>query len=118
MVTTGHALAAATEAAAPSMTSYLLLLLPLLLIGWMMLTQSRRTKQARAFNQSLQVGDRVVTSSGLFGTIKHLDDSSAYLEVGDGMTVRFARLAITMKQDDITQQQVPGQPQTGPAGEQ
>lgn len=95
----GPALAAADQAAGAM--NLLILLLPLLLIGWMFLTQRNRTKQMRSFSDSLAVGDQVVTSSGLFGTIAHLDDSSVHLRVADGVIVRFARQAVTMKQSDV-----------------
>ena len=75
-----------------------ILILPLLLLGWLFLTSSRRQKQARAFASALNIGDKIVTSSGLFGTIRHMDDSSAWLEVAEGVTIRVDRRAIAMKQ--------------------
>jgi preprotein translocase subunit YajC len=80
--------------------SLIILALPVLLVIWMFWSGSRRQKQLREFNSSLNVGDAVITSSGLYGTIKHLDDESAYLVVAEGMTVRFDRRAIAMKQSD------------------
>lgn len=79
-----------------------ILILPLLLLGWLFLTSSRRQKQMKAFAASLDVGDKIVTSSGLFGTIRHLDDSSGWIEVADGVTVRVDRRALSMKQTDPT----------------
>lgn len=81
-------------------SSLIILLVPLLLLAWMFWSANRRQKQMRAFSTSLAVGDAVVTSSGLYGTIKHLDDQSAYLEVADGVTVRFDRRALAMKQSE------------------
>ena len=80
--------------------SLLIFALPLLLLGWLFYTQNKRMKQVRQFSAALNVGDQVVTSSGLFGTIKHLDESSAWLEVAEGTTLRFDRRAIAMKQSD------------------
>lgn len=99
-------------------TSLIILLLPVLLIGWLFWTQSRRQKQMRAFSSALNVGDQVVTSSGIFGTVRHLDDSSAWLEVADGVTIRVDRRAVAMKQAEGTTATGPGstgtaRPQTG-----
>lgn len=80
----------------------LILALPLLLVVWMFWSQSRRMKQLRAFNDSLQVGDGVVLSSGLFGTVRHLDDSTAHLEIADGIIVKVDRRALAMKQTEVT----------------
>ena len=82
--------------------SLLIFALPLLLLGWLFFTQNKRMKQARNFSSALSVGDRVVTSSGIFGTVKHLDDTSAWLEVAEGTTIRIDRRAIAMKQADTT----------------
>ena len=80
--------------------SLLIFALPLLLLGWLFFTQNKRMKQMREFSSSLNVGDQVVTSSGMFGTVKHLDDSSAWLEIAQGTTVRGDRRAIAMTQSD------------------
>lgn len=81
-------------------SSLIILLLPLLLLAWMFWSANRRQKQMREFTTSLSVGDQVITSSGLYGTITHLDDQSAYLQVAEGMIVRFDRRAVAMKQPD------------------
>ncbi|WP_246069613.1 preprotein translocase subunit YajC [Humibacillus xanthopallidus] len=78
----------------------LIFALPLLLLGWLFWTQNKRMKQMRNFSSALNVGDQVITSSGIFGTIKHLDDSSGWLEIADGVTIRVDRRAIAMKQTD------------------
>ena len=80
--------------------SLLIFALPLLLLGWLFFTQNKRMKQMREFSSSLHVGDQVVTSSGVYGIIKHLDDATAWLEIAEGTTVRFDRRAVAMKQAD------------------
>ena len=73
----------------------LLLLLPLLLLGFLMWTQRKRSRDMQAVNASLTVGDEVMTSSGLYGRIVALDDSIATLEVAPGVNVRYDRRAVT-----------------------
>ena len=80
--------------------SLLIFALPLLLLGWLFWTQNKRMKQMRNFSSALNVGDQVITSSGMYGTIKHLDDTSGWLEIADGVTIRVDRRAIAMKQAD------------------
>ena len=78
--------------------AYVLLLgLPFLLIVWMFFTQRQRTKQVQALQESLTVGDEVVTTSGLYGTVTAIDDAVVTLAVADGVTVRFDRRAIGMR---------------------
>src|SRR6476469_8443283 len=71
--------------------SLLIFALPLLLLGWLFFTQNKRMKQMRNFSSSLDVGDRIVTSSGIYGVVTHLDDST---------TNRVDRRAIATKQSD------------------
>lgn len=84
-----------TAAASSSGTSSLLIFaLPLLLIGFMIITQRRRTKEIQRVQSSLEVGTEVMTTSGMLGRISDLDDSIATLEVSPGVLLRFNRRAI------------------------
>jgi preprotein translocase subunit YajC len=72
----------------------LIFALPVLLIGFMSITQRRRQKEAQRIQSSLSVGDEVTTTSGLLGRITDLGDKLATLEVSPGVAVRFDRRAI------------------------
>jgi preprotein translocase subunit YajC len=72
----------------------LIFALPVLLIGFMFITQRRRQKESQRLQSSLGVGDHVTTTSGLLGRITALDDEVATLEVSPGVSVRFNRRAI------------------------
>ena len=86
-------LVAATSSSGGS-SSLLIFALPVLLIGWLFITQRRRTKESQRLQSSLGVGDDVTTTSGLFGRITALDGQIATLEVSPGVNVRFNRRAI------------------------
>ena len=77
------------------------LLIPLLLIGWMMWTTSKRQKALAKFQSELSVGRRVVTTSGLFGTITALGDATASLEIAPGVVVDFDRRAVGMLAEEV-----------------
>jgi preprotein translocase subunit YajC len=72
----------------------LIFALPVLLIGFMFVTQRRRQKETQRLQSTLGVGDEVTTTSGLLGRITVLDDQIATLEVSPGVSVRFNRRAI------------------------
>jgi len=74
--------------------SLLIFALPVLLIGFMFITQRRRAKEVQRLQSSLAVGDEVTTTSGLLGRITALDDEIATLEVSPGVSIRFNRRAI------------------------
>ena len=76
-----------------------LLLLVLLLVAFFALVvrpQRARLRQAQQVRASLAVGQRVMTTSGLHGTIRGLDDTddTVLLEVAPGVQVRWATGAI------------------------
>ena len=74
----------------------------LLLLAFLMLTQRKRGREVQAFQSALSVGDAVVMTSGLYGTIVTLDDTTAVLEIAPGVQVRVDRRAIGMAQPGAT----------------
>lgn len=56
--------------------------------------QQQRTKKQKEMQDSVQVGDRVVTIGGLYGTVKSLDDDTMTLQVSDNTKIVFARAAL------------------------
>lgn len=93
---------APAQSGSSGMSTLLILALPILLLVWMFWSTSRRQRAMRSFSSSLSIGDQIVTSAGIYGTIRHLDDRSAWVEVAEGTTLRIDRRAIAMKQADST----------------
>ena len=79
----------------------LVLLLPFVLLIFIIVTQRRRAQQVQAMQASLAVGEEVVMTSGLYGTIVALDDAVVTLDVGDGQTVRYDRRAVGMRASEV-----------------
>src|SRR6476659_5197436 len=73
----------------------LVLLLPFALLIFIMVTQRRRTQQVQALQASLAVGDEVVTTSGLYGTIVSIDDAVVTLDTAARRSLLFL-LAIVL----------------------
>ena len=71
----------------------------IVLIAFMFWSQRRRQNAAAQLQESLNVGDDVCTTSGMFGRITALDDVMATLEIAPGTVVRFDRRAIATKVD-------------------
>ena len=73
--------------------------LPMLIVlGAFMFFASRRQKRAMQatidLHESLTIGDRVQTTSGLHGTITRITDATVDLEVADGVVTTWAKLAV------------------------
>lgn len=63
--------------------------------------QQRKARAQREMIQSLSVGREVQTIGGIVGHIVYLDDQYAHLEVAPGVTMTFARAAISRVLDDV-----------------
>lgn len=72
----------------------LLVLLPFLLLALMFFSQRRRAQATSRAQAALHVGDEVRTTSGLYGTLRDLDDASGHLEIAPGTVVKFDRRAL------------------------
>jgi preprotein translocase subunit YajC len=74
------------------------LIIPLLflVVLWFLLIrpQQKRQKEHQQLVRSLQVGDAVVTISGLHGEVIALTDDTVDLEVTDDVVLRFQRGSI------------------------
>ena len=57
--------------------------------------QRRQISAHRALVAGLNVGDEVITTGGIVGTIRTLDDEIVELEIAPSVVVRIARAAIT-----------------------
>jgi preprotein translocase subunit YajC len=76
-------------------------LLPIVLIAllfWVLLIrpQSKRQRELRTMQSSLEVGDEVMLTSGVFGSVRELDDEdgTVRVEIAEGVTIKVARQAI------------------------
>ncbi len=96
--------------------------LPLVLIlavGYLLLIRParRRARDASHLQSALSIGDRVMLTSGIYGTITGVVDEEASIEVASGVVVRVHRAAVAKiihdePADDVTtiQQQEAGPP--------
>ena len=54
----------------------------------------RRQKKVQEFQSGLKVGDRVITTGGIYGTISKLEEKSVHLQIADKVRIEIARAAI------------------------
>jgi preprotein translocase subunit YajC len=78
--------------------------LPLLLMGvvfyfLLIRPQSQRRKAQMSMQNELEVGDEVVTTAGIYGTITEIDDDYGIItvEVAPNTEVRFSRAAVAQR---------------------
>lgn len=54
----------------------------------------RRQRKVEEFLKGLKVGDKVITSGGVYGSITRLGDNSIQLQIADKVRVELARSAV------------------------
>jgi preprotein translocase subunit YajC len=59
-----------------------------------LLPMKRRQKKVQEFLDGLKVGDRVVTTGGIFGSIAKISDQSIQLQIAPNVRVDVSRAAI------------------------
>ena len=52
---------------------------------------------------TLEVGDEVVLTSGVFGTVRDLDEGVVKVEIADGVTIRVVRGAVGQVRSERTE---------------
>ena len=60
----------------------------------MILPMRRRQKKVQQFLDGLKVGDRIVTTSGIYGAITKLNDKSVQLQIADKVRIEVSRTAV------------------------
>ena len=63
---------------------YLLILMPM----------QRRQKKVQEFQDSLKAGDKIVTTSGIYGQITKVNEKSVQLQIADKVRIELARASV------------------------
>ena len=82
----------------------LLPLVAILALFWFMVVrpQQRRQKEVVRLQNSIEVGQRVMMSSGVYGTVTSIVEDRARLEIAPGTEIEIARAAIAKVDEPVT----------------
>ena len=75
----------------------LLLLMFVAMYFFMVRPQQKKAREHRALIDSLDVGDEVITASGLYGMITDFDGGTVFIEISDGVEIKISRDTIANK---------------------
>ena len=91
-------------------------LVAIALLFWLMVVRpaSRRQKAVARLQADLQPGQRIMLSSGIYGTVRSLADDRARVEIAPGTEIEVARAAISVVQTPAE----PTDPTAGPGDEE
>jgi preprotein translocase subunit YajC len=84
------------------MGSYLILLILLALVWFVLVLPSRRRRASHeAMQDSLELGDEIITAGGLHATISELGDEELRVEIAPGVLVTLDRRAVAAVARDV-----------------
>ena len=83
----------------PLSSLIIFLLIPVAMYFLLIKPQKRRQREAVQLQSSVEIGDEVMTTSGVYGFITGFEGDIAWLEVDDNVQIRIARAAIQRKVD-------------------
>src|SRR5437660_2916377 len=85
--------------AAPEGSSVLLQFVPLVLVVGIfyfiiLLPMKRKQQKVQTFLDSLKVGDKIITTGGIYGQVTRLNTQSVQLQIADKVRIEVAKAAI------------------------
>ena len=84
--------AASSQSAWVSLLPFALMILIFYVL--VLLPMRRRQKKVQEFQEGLNVGDKVITTSGIYGQITKLDKQSVQIQIADKVRIEVARASI------------------------
>lgn len=82
-----------------SLISTLVMFAAVILIMYFLMIrpQQKRQKEHQEMLKSIKKGDRVITTSGLHGTVIEMDEKTITIQAGENTKLKFERVAIANK---------------------
>ncbi len=86
----------------PNMMHSIMQFLPMIIIFvlfWFLLIrpQQKKMKEHNEMLSNLKVNDKVLTTGGIIGTIKHIEEKTINLQIANEVVVQLQRSSITQK---------------------
>ncbi|MCY7300467.1 MAG: preprotein translocase subunit YajC [Ilumatobacteraceae bacterium] len=89
----------AAESSNPLPSLIIFMLIPVAMYFLLIRPQRRRQREAVALQRAIEVGDEVMTTSGVYGFITSFEGDIAWLEIDDNVQIRIAKQSIQRKVD-------------------
>ena len=82
----------------PELLQFLVFLVALVALGWIVTRPARRQQRSVAELQAdIAIGDEVILSAGIFGTVRSLEDDRVGLEIAEGTVITVARQVVVRR---------------------
>ena len=82
----------------------MLLLIFVIFYFFMIRPQTKRQKEIKKFQDSLENGKTVITHGGIYGRVREVKDNYVLIEITDGVKIRVNKNMVFDSPEDATQQ--------------
>ena len=90
------------EGQSPYSSFIFLLLIIVVFYFFMIRPQMKRQKDLRKYRNSLQKGDKVITTGGIYGKVDRIKDNYVIVDVDNNIKLRIDKSAILKDSSDIS----------------
>ena len=93
----------------PELLQFLVFVVALVALGFVLTRPARRQQRTMAELQSdIQIGDEVILSAGIFGTVRSVEDDRVGLEIAEGTVITVARQVVVRRvPDEVDESKAP-----------
>jgi len=81
-----------------------LLLIIVVFYFFMIRPQMKRQKDLKSYRESLNKGDKVVTTGGIYGKVLDIKDQTVTVEIADNVRIKIDKSAILKDNTDLASQ--------------
>ena len=86
------------------MNMVMLLLIFVIFYFFMIRPQTKRQKEIKKFQNSLENGKTVITQGGIYGRVREVKDNYVLVEIADGVKIRVNKNMVFDSPEDASQQ--------------
>ena len=65
--------------------------------------QQKRQKEIRKSREAMKVGDKVITSGGIYGKIKEINETNFSIDIADGVRIKVDKNSVFASAEDSQQ---------------
>ena len=91
----------AESGATPASSLVMMALIIFIFYFFMMRPQIKRQKELRNYRASLQKGDKVVTTGGIYGKIVEVQEQAVVMEIANDVRIKVDKFAILKDNTDL-----------------
>ena len=64
--------------------------------------QQKKQKEIKKMREAMKVGDRVITSGGIYGKIKEVSDTTFTIEIAENVKIKVDKASVFATADDLS----------------